>query len=84
MGTLSIRNVPPAIEHAIEREAKRRNTTRTAVVVTALHQVFVGDAKKSVVRRDLRSFFGQMSEEELADFKKATAPFNETHEAEWR
>jgi hypothetical protein len=77
VGNLSIRNVPEDIERAIAREAKKHNTTKTEVVVNALQLVFIGKLKRSVVRRDIRSFFGHLSQKEFVEFEQATEVFAE-------
>jgi hypothetical protein len=84
MSYLSIRNVPLAIEKAIAREAKKHNTTKTEVVVNALELVLLGKPRRSVVRRDIRSFFGQLSREEFLEFEKATKVFGKIDPADWQ
>ncbi len=81
---LSVRNLPIDVERAIEREAKKRNSTKTEVVISALRSVFSEPVKNSPVRRDVRSFFGKMSKRELSAFQKATHAFGTIDEADWK
>jgi hypothetical protein len=84
MSNLSIRNVPPDIERAIAREAKKQNTTKTDIVIAALQRALGNGSRAPVVRRDIRHFFGQFSKKEFAEFERNTAVFSAIDEAEWR
>lgn len=84
MSYLSVRNLPEDVGRAIEREAKKRNSTKTEVVISALRSVFSEPVKGSVVRRDVRSFFGKMSKRQLSAFQEATQAFSAVDEADWK
>ena len=46
MGYLSIRNIPEHLEAKIVKEARRRHTTKTKVVIEALEQALAPAKKK--------------------------------------
>jgi hypothetical protein len=84
MSNLSIRNLPPEVERAIAREARKHNTTKTEIVVNALQLAFLGKPKKPRVRRDIRGFFGHLSKADFAAFEKATSAFGKIDPADWQ
>lgn len=81
---LSIRNLPLNLEKAIQKEAKKNNTTKTEVVLTALNSFFNLDQKPKRVQRDIRSFFGQMTLKDYQEFQKQTQDFSSIDEEMWR
>jgi hypothetical protein len=82
MSHLSIRYLPPKLEKKICREAQRRHTTKTAVVLEALEKAF---QKHSYQRnQDFRSFFGKMTQAEFKNFQKATQVFDRIDPELWR
>lgn len=83
MSSLSIRKLPKEIERALRNEAKERKRTKTEIVLRALEERFrLGDRERK--RQKLRRFFGRMTQDEFASFKKATAPFSEIEKDLWK
>ena len=80
---LSIRKIPPELERAIQQEAKKRKTTKTAVVLSALREVFHLE-KPVKVQRNIREFFGKMTPQEYREFQKHTRDFSMVDEEMWR
>lgn len=83
MRSLSIRKLPGDIDAALHRAAKAQRTTKTEIVLQALQERFqLGDRERK--RRNLRGFFGRMTTDQYADFKKATEPFSEIEKDLWK
>jgi len=84
MTTLSIRKLPLELEKAIQREAKKRKTSKTKVVIDALKDAFHLEKSSPKVKRDIRSFFGKMTPQEMTEFKKQTADFSKVDQEIWK
>ncbi len=84
MAHLSIRKLPPEIENAIQQEAKKRNVTKTLVVLDILRESFHLNGASPKVNRDIRSFFGKMSRQDYSDFQKTTRDFSEIDKDLWK
>ncbi len=84
MAHLSIRKLPPELEKAIQREAKKKNTTKTSVVLEALMSAFYSGRPSSRIHRNVRSFFGKMTPSQYEEFKKVTGDFSSVDEEMWK
>ncbi len=80
---LSIRKLPPELEKAIVREAKRSHKTKTDVVLEALNESLRLE-KPSLARRDIRGFFGKMTAHDYKEFQKHTHEFSAVDEEMWK
>lgn len=83
MSSLSIRKLPPDLEKALRKEAKRQRKTKTGIVIQALESAF-HLAPSQERRRKVRDFFGKMSPDEYQAFKKATEEFSRIEEDLWK
>ena len=72
MKTLTVRNLPPDVADALEREKKRRGTSLNQTVIELLTQSLGVRGTRS---NGLAELAGTWSEDELADFERAVAPF---------
>ena len=81
---LSIRNLPLELEKAIQQEAKKKNTTKTQVVLKALKEAFHLEKTQTKVRRDIRKFFGKMTREEYQELQKHTRDFSNIDKEMWK
>jgi hypothetical protein len=84
MANLSIRNLPAALEQAIQQEAKKRDTTKTDVVVETLMAAFHLTKGNAKIHRDIRGFFGKMTRKEYLELKKHTADFSTVDAEMWK
>jgi hypothetical protein len=83
MSSLSIRKLPKDIEKALLEEARSRGTTKTEIVLKALEERFcLGDRERR--GRRLRDFFGRMTRDQYAAFRRATEPFSQVEEDLWK
>lgn len=81
MRTLTIRNVPPEVAEALEREKRRRGESLNQTVIDLLSQgLGVGTTRSNGLAR----LAGSWSEEEFQEFERAVAPFEEIDEDLWR
>lgn len=81
MRALTIRNLPPDVADALEREKRRRGQSLNQTVIDLLGQgLGVGRSRSNGLRR----LAGRWSDQELRDFERATAPFEEVDEELWR
>jgi len=78
---LTIRNLPPSVAEALEREKRRRGKSLNQTVIDLLGQ---GLGIKGTRSNGLGRLSGSWSEDEFSDFEKATAPFEEIDEELWR
>ncbi len=81
MKALTIRNVPPALAEALEREKARRGASLNRTVIELLSQSLGVGVTRS---NGLASLAGGWTEEELQAFEAAVAPFEEVDEELWR
>lgn len=81
---LSIRKMPPELEKAIQREAKKLKTTKTEVVLKALKEAFHLEGASTSIQRDIRKFFGKMTQKEYREFQKATQEFSFIDAEMWK
>ena len=72
MKTLTIRNLPPEVAEALEREKKRRGESLNQTVIDLLGQgLGVGTARSN----GLAKLAGSWTEAEFRRFEEAVAPF---------
>jgi hypothetical protein len=78
---LTIRNLPPGIADALEREKRRRGKSLNQTVIDLLGQgLGAGGARSNGLGR----LAGTWSEEEFRDFERATAQFEAIDEELWQ
>lgn len=78
---LTIRNLPPEVAEALDREKHRRGESLNKTVIGLLSQgLGVGQARCN----GLANLAGRWSEEEFQDFERAIAPFDEVDPELWR
>lgn len=83
MSHLSIRRLPPELDQAIQKEARKRNASKTDVVLAALKEAFqLRESTKP--HRDVRSFFGKMTKREHQELQKLMQGFSETDPEMWK
>jgi hypothetical protein len=78
---LTIRNLPPNLAEALEREKRRRGQSLNQTVIDLLGQ---GLGAPGVRSNGLSRLAGGWSEDEFRDFERATAPFEAVDEELWR
>lgn len=81
MKTLTIRNLPPSVADALEREKRRRGVSLNQTVIELLGQ---GLGVGTVRSNGLAAGAGIWSEEEFRRFEEAVAPFEEVDPELWR
>jgi len=77
---LTIRNLPPSLAEALEREKRRRGKSLNQTVIEVLGQ---GLGAPGVRSNGLGRFAGGWSEDEFRDFERATAQFEAVDEELW-
>jgi hypothetical protein len=81
MRTLTIRNVPPEVAEALEREKRRRGESLNQTVIELLGQgLGVGGPRSN----GLAALAGRWDDEEFQRFERAVAPFEEIDPELWR
>ena len=78
---LTIRNVPPSLAEALEREKRRRGKSLNQTVIDLLGQ---GLGAEGVRSNGLGHLAGGWSEDEFRDFERATVQFEAVDEELWR
>lgn len=78
---MTIRNLPPRVAEALEREKSRRGKSLNQTVIELLGQ---GLDVQAVRSNGLGRLAGGWSEDELRDFERSTAQFEEVDEGLWR
>lgn len=81
MKHLTVRNLPPAVAQALEREKRRRGTSLNQTVIELLGQGLGVDVTRS---NGLAALAGTWSEEEFRDFEEATAGSGKIDPEPWR
>ena len=80
---LTVRNVPPAIAKALDKERHGRGLSLNETVIRLLQRALGLDS--SIKRSNgLEQLAGDWSEEEFQDFERAVAPMEEIDEEMWR
>lgn len=80
MKALTIRNLPPALSEALEREKRRRGKSLNQTVIDLLGQGLGSEGARS---NGLGRLAGGWSDEEFRDFERATAQFEAIDEELW-
>jgi len=81
MKTLTVRDVPPEVAEALEREKRRRGESLNRTVIELLSQSLgVGTTRSNGLGR----LAGTWTEEEFQEFERAVAPFEEIDDELWR
>ena len=83
MAHLSVRELPLELDQALRKEANKRNSSKTEVVLEAL-KVFFNLAPKKKSPRNLKNFFGKMTKKEFKEFQKVTSDLNNIEENLWK
>jgi len=78
---LTIRNLPPSLASALEREKRRRGKSLNQTVIDLLGQ---GLGEHGARSNGLGRLAGGWSEEEFGVFERATAQFEAIDEDLWR
>jgi plasmid stability protein len=78
---LTIRNLPPDLAEALEREKRRKGKSLNQTVIDLLGQ---GLGARGARSNGLGRLAGGWSEEEFHDFERATAQFETVDEELWR
>jgi plasmid stability protein len=81
MKTLTIRNVPDDLSEALQRERSRRGASLNQTVLDLLRQRLAVGATPS---NGLGRLAGKWTAEELEDFERATAAFEEIDLDVWK
>lgn len=80
MKALTIRNLPPAVAEALEREKVRRGASVNQTVIDLLRQGLGVGVPRS---NGLGALSGQWTDEELQRFEEAVAPFGDPDPELW-
>jgi len=81
MRTLTIRNLPPDVAEALEREKRRRGLSLNQTVVGLLSQgLGVGGTRSN----GLAALAGKWSDEEFDEFERAVAFLEDVDSELWR
>ncbi len=80
MKALTIRNLPPAVAEALDREKARRGASLNQTVVDLLSQGLGVGVPRS---NGLAALAGRWTEEEFRRFERAVAPFEEFDPELW-
>jgi plasmid stability protein len=81
MKALTIRNLPTPVAEALEREKHRRGRSLNQTVIDLLGQSLgVGSGRSNGLGR----LGGTWDEEDLREFERATAPFEQIDEELWQ
>ena len=83
MKTMTIRNVPSNLAHALDQERRRRGLSLNRTVLALLRNA-LGVPSVAVRSNGLRHLAGAWGDEEHHAFERAVAPFGEVDEAMWR
>jgi len=78
--TLTVRNLPPDVADALEREKKRRGTSLNQTVIELLTQSLGVRGTRS---NGLGDFAGTWSQDEHRDFERAVALFEDVDPDLW-
>lgn len=78
---MTIRNLPPSIAEALEREKRRKGKSLNQTVIDLLGQ---GLGTEGIRSNGLGRLAGGWSEEEFRNFEQATAQFEAVDEELWR
>ncbi len=77
----TLRNIPPAVDSALRKRARRQQKSLNEVAIEALSEA-TGLSEKPIVRRDLSEFVGSWVED--PETERILAEFRQVNPAEWR
>lgn len=81
MKTMTVRNIPPELDEALQRERARRGQSLNQTVIDLLRQrLGVGGTRSNGLAR----LAGRWTEEETERFGSDIAPFERVDEEVWR
>lgn len=78
---MTIRNLPAPVADALEREKRRRGRSLNQTVIDLLGQSLGVEKSRS---NGLGRLAGSWGEDELAEFERAVAPFEQIDEELWK
>ncbi len=81
MKHLTVRNLPPNVAKALEREKRRRGESLNQTVIGLMSKGLGVGAPRS---NGLANLSGNWSKEDLEEFERAVAPFAEIDDELWR
>ena len=82
MKTMTIRNVPSEVAHALDAERLRRGLSLNRTVLALVAEALGISGKPR--SNGLRGLSGDWTEEEYRQFEAATASFNEIDDELWK
>ena len=80
MKTLTVRNLPPVVAEALEREKRRRGESLNRTVIELLRQSLGVGMERS---NGLAQLAGSWTEDEFRDFQEAVADFDRIDAELW-
>ena len=83
MKHLTVRNIPSDLGRALEREVRRRGESLNETVKQLLERA-LGLSSDQPYDNGLGKLAGSWSKEDLAEFEKATEPFETIDEEPWK
>lgn len=83
MKALTVRNVDGPLARALEREKKKRGASLNETVLALLHQALGVSASGDAPSNGLKKLAGGWSMEEMRDFNRATAMFEDVDDELW-
>lgn len=81
MKHMTVRKIPPDVAEALDREKHQRQTSLNQTVIDLLRQALGVGPERS---NGLAALAGDWSDEELAEFERVTAPFDQIDDEIWR
>jgi hypothetical protein len=82
MRNYTLRGIDPALDHEIRELARRRSTSINATILDLLRKA-LGLGGKRPPYSDLDRLAGGWTEEDLKEFRKSTAPFEQIERELW-
>ena len=83
MKQLTIRNVPPDLARALDKERRKRNSSLNRTVIELLGKA-LGLTPKGTYHNGLEKLAGTWSQEEFEQFEQNIAVFEQVDEEMWR
>ncbi len=83
LGHLTLRNVPPQIMQAIDRERRQRDESLNKTAIEALGRA-LGVARSEPANNGLEALAGSWNKADLRAFEKKTAAFERIDAALWK
>lgn len=82
MKTMTLRNIPEDLSRELEREKRRRKQSLNQLAIDLLRQS-LGLERRTPRSNGLAELAGSWNDEELAEFERATAQFEQIDEELW-